>query len=120
MPIYCIYIDELVEILRVTKVGCFIKDIFLSVLLYADDVALLSPSLKGLQTLLCTCEIYCIDWDICFNAGKSKNMHFGKNTSNLATLYLNGGKLEWVGRWKYLGVTLPSHKSFNCRIEDKE
>ena len=46
---YCIYIDELVEILSKMGIGCHLKNVFLSILLYADDMALVAPSLKGLQ-----------------------------------------------------------------------
>ena len=49
---YCIYVDDLVSILCAIGVGCYLIKTFLSILLYADDMALMAPSLKGLQTLL--------------------------------------------------------------------
>ena len=58
---YAIYVDDLVSILSRLKVGCYIRETFIAALLYADDMALLSPSLKGLQLLLSTCEQYCKD-----------------------------------------------------------
>ena len=47
------------DILIYTGAGCYLKLVFLSILLYADDMALLAPLLKGLQTLLTTTEQYC-------------------------------------------------------------
>ena len=44
---------------------------------------------------------------------------FGSSVSNLCPLFLDGKKLEWVENWKYLGVTLQSHRSFNCAIDEK-
>ena len=116
---YCIYIDDLVEILKRLGIGCYLRSVFLSVLLYADDMALVSPSLRGLQTLLKACEEYCNRWDICLNPKKTKNVAFGSSISNLCPLSLDGKKLEWVESWKYLGVTLQSHHFFNCAIDER-
>ena len=115
---YCIYVDELVDILAATGVGCHMSNLFLSILLYADDMALIAPSLRGLQKLLSVTEEYCRTWDIMLNAKKSKNMFFGKKY-NLAPLQLNGKNIEWVDTWSYLGVTLKTHSHFNCCIDDK-
>ena len=115
---YCLYIDELVDILSAMGIGCHLKDIFLSILLYADDMALIAPSLKGLQQLLSTTEQYCRSWDILLNAKKSKNMAFGKKHV-LTSLKMDGKDIEWVDSWTYLGVTLKAHTSFNCCIDAK-
>ena len=45
-------------------------------------------------------------------------MLFGKK-HELPTLVLDGKRIEWVQTWTYLGVTLKSHKSFNCTIAEK-
>ena len=113
---YCLYIDDLILILERLNIGCHLKNAFLSVLIYADDMALLSPTLKGLQILLKSCEAYCLEWDICLNHTKSKTMAFGKKITGLCSLELDGNRLEWVDQWKYLGVTLQSHTGFSCSI----
>ena len=115
---YCIYVDDLVEILSAIGIGCHLRDTFLSLLLYADDMALLAPSFKGLQTLLSATEQYCKAWDIMLNPKKTKNMMFGKSNS-LPLLQIDGKNIEWVDRWTYLGVVLKSHTSFNCCIDAK-
>ena len=115
---YSIYVDDLVEILSAIGIGCYLKDVFLSILLYADDMALLAPSLKGLQTLLLATETYCKQWDIMLNAKKTKNMSFGVK-HNLPQLVIDGKQIEWVQSWSYLGITLVSHKEFNCSIDQK-
>ena len=45
-------------------------------------------------------------------------MIFGKS-SQVPCLVLGGKSIEWVQSWSYLGVTLMSHKSFNCSIDAK-
>ena len=115
---YCIYVDDLVSILSDIGIGCYLRKTFLSILLYADDMALLAPSLKGLQTLLSATERYCQEWDILLNAKKTKNMIFGKSCQ-VPNLILDGKDIQWVQSWTYLGVTLISHKTFNCSIDAK-
>ena len=117
--LYCIYVDSLVQILKDSGIGCHIRDSFLSLLLYADDMCLVAPSLKGLQRLLKLTEDFCSTWDIMLNPKKSKNMMFGKKVDSLPFLQLDGKDLEWVNSWTYLGVTLLSHKEFNCCINQK-
>ena len=115
---YCIYVDELVEILSKMGVGCHLKNTFLSILLYADDMALIAPSLHGLQKLISATKHYCKEWDIMINDKKTKNMPFGKQF-NLPKLVLDSKEIDWVPSWKYLGVTIRSHKEFNCCIDEK-
>ena len=116
---YSIYVDDLVQILSEAGIGCHIRDVFLSILLYADDMCLTAPSLKGLQRLLQVTENYCKDWDICLNSKKSKNMSFGKVLPDLPQLILDGKPLDWVDSWPYLGIKLSSSKRYNCCIVDK-
>ena len=116
---YSIYVDELVEILAKLHVGCYICNIFISALLYADDMALMSPSLRGLQRLLLACEQYCKDWDICLNPKKSRNLYFGTRQNSLCKLKLNGTEIEWAEKWTYLGIDLLSGSKFGCCIKEK-
>ena len=116
---YAIYVDDLISILSQLKVGCYIYDTFIAALLYADDMALLSPSLKGLQLLLSACEQYCKDWDICLNSKKTKNIYFGKRRKHLCKLTLNGCEIEWVENGPYLGIILITGAKFGCCIADK-
>ena len=45
-------------------------------------------------------------------------MFFGK-PHVFPALKFYGNDIEWVESWKYLGVTLLSHKHFNCSIDAK-
>ena len=57
--LYNIYVDDLVYILKSSGVGCHVADTFAAALFYADDICILSPSLKGLQRLLDLCSAFC-------------------------------------------------------------
>ena len=80
---YCLYVDALVSDLESLNVGCYVMDVFMASLLYADDMAVLAPSVKGLQSLLEKCSNFCQRWDICLNAKKSKLLYFGKKCESL-------------------------------------
>lgn len=116
---YCIYVDDLIVKLKHLNVGCHILGMFAAALFYADDMAILSPSIKGLQTLLDVCGNYCSEWDICLNAKKSKNMYFGKKCSLLHKVSLDGKFIDWVDSWVYLGVSLVSGKRFGCSVSNR-
>ena len=45
-------------------------------------------------------------------------MIFGKSCSP-PCLKLDGKDIEWVESWTYLGISLKSHKAFNCCINEK-
>ena len=116
---YCLYIEDLNTILKAKNVGCYILSVFLAALIYVDDMAILAPSVKGLCTLLDTCNKYCSEWDICLNARKSKLMYFGKRCTDLYTPCLNGDPLDWVDLCPYLGVCLVSSMHFKCSATDR-
>ena len=60
--LFCIYIDILLKNLETNGVGCHIGNYYYGVLGYADDIVLLSPTRKGLQEMLKTCEKYCHEY----------------------------------------------------------
>ena len=115
---YNVYTDDLIYILRKSGIGCHISNIFAAALFYADDMCVLAPSLHGLQKLLNICSSYCAEWDICLNAKKTKNMHFGKQKINFR-LTLDGAVVDWVSEWKYLGVTLKAGPRFSCSVVER-
>ena len=94
-------------------------NVFAAALFYADDMAILAPSVKGLQKLLNLCTTFCSDWDICLNVKKTKNMWFGKKQVVKAKTIVNGDTIEWVHEWKYLGVMLRSGRRFGCSVKDR-
>ena len=54
--LFAIYIDNLVDRIRSCHFGCFVKNVCMSILLYADDILLVAPSVTSLQKLLHICD----------------------------------------------------------------
>ena len=117
--LYCLYVDDLILKIKDTQKGCYFACIFAAALFYADDMALLSPSIKGLTILLNMCEEYCQEWDICLNSKKSRLMYFGKRTEVLSDISLNNEHVKWASEWTYLGVVLKSDLQFSCSITER-
>jgi hypothetical protein len=116
---YSLYVDDLISELVHSGVGCYMDEIFLSCFLYADDMAIVAPSMRALQNLLNICAKYCLDWDVKLNPKKSKLMFFGKVDCHLAPVTLQGVTLEFVGMWSYLGINVCSGRSFSCSVTEK-
>ena len=116
---YSVYVDDLVIRMKESGKGCQILTHFVAALFYADDMAIIAPSIHGLEALLRICNEYCLTWDICLNIKKSKNLFFGKPTEIHHEIMLQGKPIEWVSEWTYLGVKLKSAKSFDCSVKEK-
>ena len=87
--------------------------------MFADDLALLSPSRRALQEMIDICSRYMSKHYLQFNDKKSKVMVFGRSykETNLLPVTINGARIDFVSEWKYLGVTLAngSRLSFSAR-----
>ena len=70
--LFTCYIDNLLIKLEESGYGCHIIHIFMGALSYADDITLLSPSLRGLNEMLHICSLYADNFDITFNSKKTK------------------------------------------------
>ena len=73
--------------------------------------------------MLNVCEDYAEEYNISFNASKSKLMHFGKNYFDAQhVLHMsNGSKIDYVEQYVHLGTTLYSDisiKNINNAVND--
>lgn len=104
--LFAVYIDDLSIKLSKLNIGCFIDNICMNHLFYADDMCLLAPSALGLQQLINICEMYGIDHDILYNPVKSKCMTILPSKYKLCTptVKLNDVTLAYADSVKYLGV----------------
>lgn len=92
---------------------------FSYIILYADDILLLSPSLSELQNLLHICERE-LKWiDMSINVKKSCCIRigprFGAQCCSISTS--NGDFLPWVTNLRYLGIYLTSARVFTCSFD---
>lgn len=105
--IFNMYMNALIEGLSGTHVGCFVDGVCFNNISYADDMALLAPSVSALRKLLTICEAYAASHGLLYNVKKSQYMVFGavgnKYPSHVPPIHLNGVALDKVKEFKYLG-----------------
>ena len=121
--LFCIYIDDLIKELRRNRDGCWMKNVFVGITVYADDIVLLSPFIDGLQNMINTCSRYAKIHNLTFstheNPTKSKTtcVAFLPKKRNLKSLNLNGKPLPWVESVKHLCTTITSTNTGGCSLD---
>ena len=91
-----------------------------NVLMYADDLVLMSTSKAGLQRCLEDLQTYCGKWKLKVNINKTKIVTFNKSGKLLKRqLFFYGEKtLENVHEFKYLGIIIKSSGIFSKGISE--
>lgn len=107
--------------LKQAGVGCFIGSNFVGALAYADDLVLVAPSPAALRRMLLICDAYASEYNILFNAKKSKciavlpsTRQYLMPTVKECVFCIGGCSIEIVDSWLHLGHT------FNWRLDDAE
>ena len=67
--LFGVYIDGLLLLLKKSRLGCHIDNVFVGAFIFADDILLLSGSRAGLQSLVNICQTF----------ASCKNLKFGTN-----------------------------------------
>lgn len=84
-----------------------------SLLLYADDLVLISNNAEGLQHRLEILHQYCKDWCLKVNIKKTKVVIFNKTIRLITENFKLGSEvIECVNRYKYLGIMLSASGNF--------
>ena len=104
-------------ILAIKSLNCGIP-VFLessiSILLYADDIVLLSESEANMQIMLDYLGKWCETWGLTINFNKSEVMHF-RALSQQRTEYIfkcGSSSIDLIYQYKYLGVLFTEHLDF--------
>ena len=69
--LFNVYMDDLSKRLGACNTGCMMGATLINHFMYADDLALISPSSSGFQDLLNICSNYGSEFDVNYNAKKS-------------------------------------------------
>ena len=121
--LFNIYVNDLFEFMNNDNDS----DIFLqesehkvNILMYADDLIILSETKEGLQKQIDKLAKYCSKWRLQINNKKTKVMIFNRGNKMINTnFHTNNTKLENVKTFKYLGFSISAKNcSFLPTIED--
>ena len=65
--LFSIYIDNLFAALKQLGLGCHVGLTYAGAFGYADDIALISPSIYGIKKMIAVCESHALEYHITFN-----------------------------------------------------
>ena len=97
-----------------------LNDKLLRVLMYADDIVMLSTSEVGLKNCLKKLNSYCEKWNLTVNTSKTQVMIFNKtgHLFNNYKFYLGETLLKVTDSYTYLGITFKPSGSFRQALFD--
>lgn len=116
--LFSLYLNDLHDIL---PGGLYVANTNIKILLYADDIVILSNTPQGLQEMIDVLCDYCLMWSLKVNLAKSKIVVFrkGPRISRDLNWHFDNQDIEIVNNYKYLGVDLSYNLSFNKHIKNK-
>ena len=105
--LFCVYLDGLLHLFQKSNLGCFIDDVFVGAMAYANDIALLAPTAQAMRYMLQVCDQYAKEYSMVFNASKSKCLVISRRKHSLVTnvkptFYIGGKEIEYVDSWPHL------------------
>ena len=94
--------------------GITLEQLSLYLILFADDMVIISRTPEGLQLSLDRLQCYCETWNLSVNSDKTKIMVFRKDgrLSYNEHWFYNGIELEIVNQFNYLGLVFTPGGSF--------
>ena len=107
--LFNVYINDLLEAINKCGDGARFSDVFVGCIAYADDIALVSPTVTGMQRMLDICSDYAIDHSLVFNDKKSVATSFIKSkrtVPNNPEFKFSGSILTTKAEVVHLGVVL--------------
>ena len=104
--LFAVYIDDVIQHVKSLNVGCMFRFVNASIILYADDILLLAPSICCLENLLLACETKLHELDLAINVKKSVCIRIGPRCRSpcVPLVMSDGSELCWVESVRYLGV----------------
>jgi len=117
--LFSVYVDDIIEQIVKESIGCVFRSIVVSIVLYADDILLLAPSIDSLQRLVNICEYELGSLDLAINVKKSVCTRIGPrcHVSCCDIFTITGARLQWVDTVRYLGVYIIRSRNFKCCID---
>ena len=86
-----------------------LSGVLILLLLYADDLTIMSTTLAGLQRQLNALQLFCKQWQLSVDLAKPKVVTFGSRARCQAFTF-NGNDVERVQSHKYLGLNFTQPK----------
>ena len=118
--LYSIYVDAIFARMEARGTGCYVGSRFMGIIMYADDVVLMSPTSRSLEGILLTFIEFCAAVDLKLNFTKSDYAIFGeKRACCTCSIEVDGKILVNVDHVKHLGLELYARTTFACGADER-
>jgi hypothetical protein len=107
--LFIVYMDELLNNLRISGVGCHVGNTYCGSFGYADDVIILASTMHAMKVLLSVCELFAKEYDVLFNPHKSQLLVYDVNgVQDPVHINFMNGVITQNKTAKHLGNTIGS------------
>ena len=113
--LFNIYLDVLLDRLNKSGYGCHIGQSYMGSFAYADDIVLLSPTITSLNSQLKVCESYSNEFNIHFNAEKSKLLVYGSPPTSVH-INFQGHIIKPTSYEKHVGILVGNRHDVHERV----
>jgi hypothetical protein len=118
--LFSLYVEALIEELENSELGTNVNGMCTGVIMYADDLVVMSDDKQKLQEMLNIVERYSKKWEIKINANKTQFIKLGSyDRESRVPLQLDKQRIERVQKFKYLGVWIDGDIKAAEHIEEK-
>ena len=116
---FAIFVNNLAEDVRNQNAGVQVGDMQIPILLYADDVVLISPNTANPPKQLDPLNVWCDKWCISVNKAKSQILHIRHHQKQIDNRILkcDDKVLDYIPHYKYLGYTMQECLSSMVNVE---
>ena len=112
--LFSMYLNDLAVGIKSLNCGVNLDGVNVSILLYADDIVLISNDEKSLQKMLDFTNEWCKKWRMAINVDKTQIVHFRRTDRDKTQFNFTFGinELKIVNHYKYLGVIFDQFLDF--------
>ena len=108
--LFSCYINGLIDQLQKCQLGCYVGDLYIGCVAYADDIVLLSPTVDSLRGQIKIAEEFAKEHSMLFNGNKSKLVCFSKAYSpKNIRVSVGGDYVSLTDKVNYLGHSVSSN-----------
>ena len=112
--VFSVFLNSLAESIKQANLGITVGEVVISILLYAEDIVLLSDTEEQLQKMLNILNSWFAKWRIKVNHDKTQIIHCRQRKVKQSEYVFKLGEhvLNKVSNYRYLGCTLNEHCDF--------
>ena len=117
--LFSLFVDNILEQLEKSGLGCFINYKCHNSMIYADDLILVSISVHDLQCLFNICDKVISSLDLVVNINKCFCMRIGPRHNIMCkSLTICNSPIPWVTEIRYLGIFICKGPRFKCNWKE--